>query len=298
VTDLEIRVLGPIEVRRGGNPVALGGRTTLTLLAGLAVSPRRVVSVDALIDCIWDAEPPGNPRAALHNGVSRLRRILGHGSVETHGWGYRLHVDADDVDLLRFDEHLAAARRATALGLDKTAVAALDDAIHLWREPLLGNVDSPSLHREVVPRLTERYLEAVETWTELRLRLGIPGALEELAAVARAYPLREHLTGQLMIALVRAGRRADALVAYNTLRCALREELGIDPAAALQDLNVKIRRADPELDIAAPRHPQPAAGNAVASPGRGNGAAAFAPGGLVPPSGTWDRDAGGHPAAR
>jgi DNA-binding SARP family transcriptional activator len=264
VTDLEIRVLGPIEVLRGGNQVSLG-RTTLTLLAGLAVAPRRVISVDALIDYIWDAEPPRNPRAALHNGVSRLRRILGEGSVETHGWGYRLDADAGDVDLLRFDGHLAAARQATALGLDEAAVAALDDAIHLWREPLLGNVDSPSLHREVVPRLTERYLEAVESWAELRLRLGIPGALEELAAVARAYPLREHLTGQLMIALVRDGRRADALVAYNSLRRALREELGINPAAALVNLNVKILRADPEVGIAASRRPQPADGNAVAS---------------------------------
>src|SRR5215472_2791924 len=95
VSDLEIRVLGPVEVLRGGRQVPLGGRTTLTLLAGLAVAPRRVVSVNTLIGYVWDADLPDNPRAALHNGVSRLRRILGEGTLETLGLGYRLRVGTD-----------------------------------------------------------------------------------------------------------------------------------------------------------------------------------------------------------
>jgi DNA-binding SARP family transcriptional activator len=245
-------VLGPVEVLRDGRLVPPGGPTTLTLLAGLAVVPDRVVSVDTLIDYVWDAALPGNPRAALHNGISRLRRLLGQGSIDRLGRGYRLSVDHECLDILRFDRQLAAARHAIGRGRDDSALTALDEAIGLWREPLLGNVDSPPLHREVVPRLTERYLEAVETRAELYLRRGVPGALlEELAVVARAYPLREHLAGQLMIALARAGRRADALVAYNSLRCALREELDIDPTAALRDLHVKILRADRDLTIAA-----------------------------------------------
>lgn len=252
MTDLEVRVLGPVEVLRDGRLVPPGGPTTLTLLAGLAVVPHRVVSVDTLIDYVWDAALPDNPRAALHNGISRLRRLLGQGSIERLGRGYRLSADPEGLDILRFDLQLAAARYAIGRGRDDSALTALDEAIGLWREPLLGNVDSPSLHREVVPRLTERYLEAVETRAELYLRRGVPGALlEELAVVARAYPLREHLAGQLMIALARAGRRADALVAYNSLRCALREELDIDPTAALRDLHVKILRADRDLTIAA-----------------------------------------------
>jgi DNA-binding SARP family transcriptional activator len=252
VTDIEVRVLGPVEVLRDGCLVPPGGPTTLTLLAGLAVVPDRMVSVDTLIDYVWDAALPDNPRAALHNGISRLRRLLGEGSIETLGRGYRLSVDPEGLDSLRFDRHLAAARHDIGRGRDDAALTALDEAIGLWREPLLGNVDSPLLHREVVPRLTERYLEAVETRAELYLRRGVPGALlEELAVVARAYPLREHLAGQLMIALTRAGRRADALVAYNSLRCALREELDIDPTAALRDLHVKILRADRDLTIAA-----------------------------------------------
>lgn len=251
MTDIEVRVLGPIEVLRGGRQVAPGGPTTLTLLAGLAVAPGRVVSVDTLIDYIWDAELPDNPRAALHNGISRLRRLLGEGSLERLGHGYRLNVDPEGLDVLRFDRQLAAARQAIERGRDDSALTALDEAIGLWREPLLGNVDSPSLHREVVPRLTERYLEAMETRAELYLRRGVPGALlEGLAVVVRAYPLREHLAGQLMIALARAGRRADALLAYNSLRSALREELDIDPTAALRDLHVKILRADRDLTLA------------------------------------------------
>lgn len=253
VTDLKFRVLGPVEVLRGGRQVPLGGKTTLTLLAALTLAPGSVISIDTLIGYVWDAGLPDHPRAALHNGVSRLRRLLGEDVLETLGWGYRLHVAADDLDLLRFDRQLANARHATALGREEAAIAALDDAIGLWREPLLGNVDSSSLHREVVPQLTERYLWAVESRAELCLRRGVHGGLvEQLAAVARAHPLREHIAGQLMIALVRAGRRPDALVAYNSLKCTLRDELGIDPTDVLKDLHVKILRADPDLDMADP----------------------------------------------
>jgi DNA-binding SARP family transcriptional activator len=252
VKDLEVRVLGPVEVVRGGRQVALAGRTTLTVLAGLAVAPHRVIAVDALIDYVWDADLPANPRAALHNGVSRLRRVLPEGALETLGHGYRLRADADDLDLLRFERDLAAAWQAIDRGHDEIALTALDGAIHLWREPLLCNVESPSLLREVLPRLTERYLQAVEMRAELCLRLGVPGAtVEELGVAARAYPLREHITGLLMIALTRVGRRVDALVAYDSLRCALRDQLGIDPAVPLRDLHVKILRAEPDLAIRA-----------------------------------------------
>ena len=245
MNDLEVRVLGPVEMLRGGRQVPLGGRTTLTVLAGLAVAARRVVSADTLIDYVWDGELPDNPRAALQNGVSRLRRILGEGTLATHGHGYRLCVEAEHLDLLRFDRQLAAAWQAADRGDDEAALTALGDAIRLWREPLLGNVDSRSLQRQVVPRLTERYLEAVETRAELCLRLGVPGALvEQLAVVARAYPLRERVAAQLMIALARSGRRADALVAYNSLRSALRDELDIDPTAAVKDLNTTIDHAE------------------------------------------------------
>jgi DNA-binding SARP family transcriptional activator len=250
VTDLEVRVLGPVQVLRGGHRVALGGKTTLTVLACLALSPHRTISVDALIDHVWGTALPAHPRAALHNGVSRLRQVLGKDVLETLGWGYRLNVDADSLDLLRFDRCLAAARVAASGGRDEEALTALDDAFRLWQEPLLANVDSQMLRREVVPRLTERYLQAVELRAELCLQRGRHGALvDELWAVACAHPLREHLAGQLMIALVRSGRRTEALATYDALRYALREELGIDPGAELQDLYVNVLRADPDSGI-------------------------------------------------
>jgi DNA-binding SARP family transcriptional activator len=273
VTDLEFRVLGPVQVLRGGHQLALGGRTTLTLLASLAVSPGRIVPVDRLIDHVWDTDLPAHPRAALHNGVSRLRRLLGGDILQMLGWGYRLDVDAGRLDLLRFDEHLAATRTALAQGRDEDALAALDDALGLWRGALLANVASPALHREVVPRLTDRYLTAVELRAELSLQRGRHETLaDELWAVVSAHPLRERLVAQLMVALVRAGRRAEALAAYHALRCELREELGIDPVTALQDLHVAILRGDSSLERAGQataemncRRMRPAAGSATAA---------------------------------
>ena len=249
MTDLQICVLGPVEALRGGMPLALGGRTTLTVLASLAVARGQISSVDTLVDHVWGTDLPVNPRAALHNGVSRLRRLLGDDVLRTVGWGYQLRVDAEDLDVARFDQHLIAARQAAASCSDETAISALDAAIALWREPILGNVVSRPLRDEVVPRLTERYLEAVELRAELCLRSGRHRTLaEELAETARAHPLRERLAGLLMIALASAGRQVDALIAYDTLRRRLREELGIDPTARLQDLHVRILRGEVHED--------------------------------------------------
>lgn len=251
MADLEIRVLGPVEALRNGIPLALG-KTTITVLASLAVARGQVSSVDTLIDHVWGANLPANPRSALHNGVSRLRQLLGEDALQTLGWGYRLRVDGANLDVARFHEYLAVGKQAASAHLDERAIAALDAAVALWRQPLLGNVGSAALHHEFVPQVTERYLEAIELRAELRLRSGRDATLaEELLEVARAYPLREHIAGQLMVALARAGRRADALMAYETLRRTLREELGIDPSASLTDLHFRLLRTEPYADFAA-----------------------------------------------
>lgn len=251
MTDLKICVLGPVEALRSGIPLALGGRTTLTVLASLAVARGQVSSLDTLVDHVWGTDLPVNPRAALHNGVSRLRRLLGEDVLRTVGWGYQLRVDAEDLDIARFDQQLIAARKAAATRRDQAAISALDAALALWREPLLGNVESRSLRDQVVPRLTDRYLEAVELRAEVCLRSGRHRMLaEELAEIAHAHPLRERLAGQLMIALACAGRQANALIAYDTLRRTLREELGIDPTPRLQELHVRILRGEvPETEV-------------------------------------------------
>ncbi len=243
---LEFRVLGPVEILRGGVPVVLPGRTTTILMAGLALSPSRIVPNDTLIEWTWGARLPARPRAALQSGISRLRRLLGEDLVETAGLGYRLRADAGQLDLMRFRELVATGIRAADEGAPERALVSLDQALRLWRGFPLSNVDSPPLHRDLLPGLTERYLRAVELRCHLCLRLGrYPAVIQELSVVAPQHPFHERLAGQLMIALVKSGRRADALAAYDRLREALAEELGIDPGAALRALHARILRGDP-----------------------------------------------------
>jgi DNA-binding SARP family transcriptional activator len=248
VGDLEFRVLGPVEVLRAGRPVVVSGATTLTLLAGLLLAPNRTIPVSTLVAWAWPAESPQHPRAALHSGISRLRRLIGVNTIETFTWGYRLHVDVDDHDLLLFDRFRAAAKTALADGQPDTALAALDAAVGLWRGPLLGNVESAALERDVVPELTERYLGTVEERNELLLLRGrYVTLLEELPALVRAHPFRERLVAHLMTAQAHAGRRADALLAYDTLQRSLNADLGVDPGAPLRELRTRILCDDPQV---------------------------------------------------
>lgn len=244
-TGLELQVLGPVEVLRGGAAVALPGRTTTIILAALALSPNRIVPGGTLIDWVWGARLPARPRGALQSGVSRLRRLIGENLVETAGFGYRLRASADQLDLVRFDELTGLAARAADDGAPERALISLDRALRLWRGFPLSNVDSPALRRDMLPSLTERYLRAVEQRSDLCLRLGRYSAVaQELSVVVPQHPFHERLAGQLMIALVKSGRRAEALAAYERLRRSLAEELGIDPGEALQALQGRILRAE------------------------------------------------------
>jgi DNA-binding SARP family transcriptional activator len=243
-TGPEFRILGPVEVLRSDVPEALPGRTTTIILAGLALSPNRIVPNDTLIAWIWGARLPARPRGALQSGVSRLRRLIGEELVETAGFGYRLRAGAAQLDLVRFDELAGQAARAADDGAPERALISLDRALRLWRGFPLSNVGSPELRRDMLPGLTERYLRAVEQRSGLRLRLGrYPAVVQELSVVVPQHPFHERLAGQLMIALVRSGRRADALAAYDRLRRSLARELGIDPGEALQALQGRILRA-------------------------------------------------------
>ena len=244
-TGLELRVLGPVEILRGGVPEALPGRTTTIILAALALSPNRIVPNDTLIDWIWGARAPARPRGALQSGVSRLRRLVGEDLVETAGFGYRLRATADQLDLVGFDELADLASRVSGDGGPERALTSLDRALRLWRGFPLSNVNSPALRRDMLPGLTERYLRAVELRSGLCLRLGRypshgSGAVGRRAAVpvSRAPDRAAH---------DRAGeerRRADALAAYDRLRRSLADDLGIDPSEALQALQGRILRAD------------------------------------------------------
>jgi DNA-binding SARP family transcriptional activator len=247
---LQLQVLGPVEITRAGQPVALPGRTSTILLAGLALSPNRIVPNDALIDWTWGARRPASPRAALQSGMSRLRRLVGDDLIETAGLGYRLRAGADQLDLVRFSEQVAEGTRAADDGAPERALVSLDRALRLWRGYPLSNVDSPGLHRDALPGLNERYLRAVEQRSDLCLRLGrYPAVVQDLSVVVRQHPFHERLAGQLMIALVKTGRRADALAAYDRLRRSLAQELGIDPSPSVQGLQGRILRADAGWEV-------------------------------------------------
>jgi predicted ATPase/DNA-binding SARP family transcriptional activator len=243
VADLEFRILGMVEVLRGGAHVAIRRGSTLNLLAGLLVSANAAVGVDALAELAWGDAPPSNTRPALQNKIWRLRRLLGEEAIESVSDGYRLRVGTGQLDLLRFESLVSKAREVAT---DEETAASLTEAIALWRGRPLGGVES-AVSAEMTERLTERYLVVCEQWTQVALRLGRNAAVvDRITPLVAAHPFRESLVGQLILALYRDGRQADALAAYSQLRQALRDELGVDPSAALQDLYIKIIRAEPD----------------------------------------------------
>lgn len=238
----EFHVLGLVEVLRDGSSVAVRRGSTLNLLAGLLLSANTPVSTDTLMELAWGAAPPANPRAALHNKISRLRWLLGNDVIETTESAYCLRADADQLDLLRFESLVSLASAAA----DEEAAAALTEAIGLWRGEPLANIDSPILATQDAPRLTERYLTVCEQWAEVLLRLGRAAPVARwVTPLVDAHPLREPIVRLLMLAFCQEGRRADALRVYDTVRRRLSEELGVDPGAPLQDLHATILNGTP-----------------------------------------------------
>ena len=202
---VEFRVLGPLEVVRDGEPVAIGGLRRRAVLAMLVLEPGRVVSVDRLVDGVWGDEPPETAVTALHGHVSHLRRALGERLV-TRAPGYVLEVEADAVDAHRFESLLESARAATAAGDAASARQLLDEALALWRgAPLADLVDAP-FAATALPALEELGLAAREERIEADLASGRAEELiPQLKALVAEHPLRERPRGQLMLALVPRG---------------------------------------------------------------------------------------------
>ncbi|MGF1425477.1 BTAD domain-containing putative transcriptional regulator [Kitasatospora sp. LaBMicrA B282] len=224
------------------------------LIAVLALAAGGPVTVERLIACLWGDEPPLTARNTLQNYVLRLRRTLQVDAepvpLVSSVAGYRLDVRADAVDLNRFR---SLVRSAAAAGEPESAAALLEEALELWRGEPLADVPSEVLHREVVPGLVEQRLAALEQRIDLDLDLGRHRELiTELAALTTEHRLRERLWAQLMLALFRSGRAAEALDAYRRVRGALAEELGIDPGPELQRLHQAVLTNDPTLTITGP----------------------------------------------
>ncbi|BCB87446.1 BTAD domain-containing putative transcriptional regulator [Phytohabitans suffuscus] len=257
---MQIALLGPLEVRAGsGAPVEVGGARLRALLIRLAIEPGRVVTTGALIDALWDGEPPAGAANALQALVSRLRRALPDGAIESTPTGYRLAVPPEAVDACRFERDLTAAR--DRLATDPAGAAeVLAGALALWRGPALADVAEAGFARAPVARLGELRLAAIEDRVDAALALGDgAGLVPELESLALAHPLRERLAGQLMRVLRRAGRPAEALAAYDRLRAALADSLGTDPSPELSALHLALLRDAHTPREAAPSTNLPAA---------------------------------------
>jgi DNA-binding SARP family transcriptional activator len=234
------------------------------MLACLLTNAGRPVSVDAIVDAIWGEDPPTTATGTLQSYVSRLRNKLPDGAIERDTSGYRLVVDDDDVDHLRFERLADEGRRLLEVGDISAAAARFVEADALWRGPALAELADEPFATGLATRLDQRRLAALEDRFQAELALGHHAALVgELTETVAAHPLRERLQEQLALALYRSGRQADALRAVAEAGRTLRDELGIEPGRGLRDLEAAMLDQDPALDHTAPAMPdKPAAPDA------------------------------------
>jgi ABC-type transport system substrate-binding protein/DNA-binding SARP family transcriptional activator len=248
---MEFRLLGPVEALRDGAALPLGGAKQRALLALLLLHANEVVSRDRLIDELWRERPPGTAEHSLDVQVSRLRKVFEPDEpLLTRSGGYLLQVDPDCVDARRFERLLEEGRRANAAREPELALAALEEALALWRGGALGDLAYEPFARAEAERLDGLRLVATEERIDAELALGHHQRLvPELEALAAKHQLRERLRGQLMLALYRAGRHAEALRVYSDTRKRLVAELGLEPGEALRELEQAILRQDPALAL-------------------------------------------------
>ena len=256
---MEFRILGPLEARDGDRVLNLGGPKPRALLAALLVHANEPVPAERLAMALWGEDAAADAVKTLHVHVSRLRKALGGGdSLETAGGGYRLRVGPGELDAGRFEQLVADGRERLAAGDPERAAALLRDALALWRGSALADVDADGA---AAARLEEQRLAALELRIEADLAGGRHGELVgELQELTASHPVRERLHGQLMLALYRSGRQADALDAYRRAHVHLAEELGLEPGAELRTLQAEVLAQSPALDLPAPPTGLPARG--------------------------------------
>ena len=264
---VEFSVLGPLEAVVEGRSVPLPAAKPRALLALLLLNRNRVVPVGELIEELWSGEPPETAMKALQVYVSQLRKAIGADRVLTKPPGYSLRVDEGELDLDRFEQLVREGRERLGAGDAKEAAERLEQGLALWRGPALAEFGSEPFARDAGARLEESRLEAIEGRIEADLVLGRHAQLvSELEQLVARHPFRERLRGQLMLALYRSGRQAEALDVYRRTRETLVDELGIEPSQELQELERAILRQDRDLQVGRPA-PKPA-GSPEATPRR------------------------------
>ncbi|MFI9182468.1 AfsR/SARP family transcriptional regulator [Streptomyces goshikiensis] len=255
--DVHFAVLGSLEVRAGGARIRLGGPISERVLATLLLDPGRVMPIGRLVEAAWDDEPPATAAHQVRKAVADLRQRIPDGGrlIVTEGAGYRVAVAPERLDLSLFALRLRQARAALDAGRPLDVARELRAALDLWRGPVLSGSGGTAI-ASASAVLEERRLTAVEQLIEIRLALGESGELVgDLRELIAAHPLREAPRGQLMLALYRSGRQAEALAEFGRVRELLVEELGIDPGPRLTRLYEAILRDSPEL--APPEPPAP-----------------------------------------
>ena len=249
--EARFRLLGPVEIGHPSRPVRVPPGRPRAVLMRLLLEPNRVVSVDRLIGAVWDGDPPSTASNQVRICVSKLRRAFADtgepGPIRTGEAGYLARLGAGETDQQLFADRVARGAVLCRQGRLADSARAVRSALTLWRGPALGGEVVVGGLRSWVTRLEERRLSAFETWVDLKLRLGEhDDVIDEAAELVDRYPLRERLRAQLMTALFRAGRRADALTAFDRGRATLAEELGLDPGAALCAVQRAILADPPE----------------------------------------------------
>lgn len=243
----EFGLLGPLEVVDDGRPVSIEGDKPRVLLALLLLEAGQVLSSGRLIDVVWPEGPPASAGRVLHVYVGRLRKALGASQIETVGAGYVLRLRGARLDLLEFERLAEQGRALLDNDRPREASEELAEALRLWRGDPLADLPPEYLLGERA-RLGELRVAAIELRNAAMLAAGRHAELvPDLAALAQRHPLRESLQAQLMLALYRCGRQAEALTVYRQLQSTLHRELGLEPTAELRRLEQAILRQEPRL---------------------------------------------------
>jgi DNA-binding SARP family transcriptional activator len=246
---LEFRILGPLEVLDEGTALPLGGRNQRALLTLLLLRANQPLSSERLVDELWGEHPPRTATTSLQNSVSQLRKLLGPGLLQTRSTGYVLELGEGQLDLERFERLVREARSAEP----PERARLLREALALWRGPALADSELEEFAQSEIHRLEDFRLGVLEDRIAADLELDSDAELTaELELLVSRHPLRERLRSQLMLALYRAGRQADALAAYHDARRTLVDELGIEPGPELQSLYGSILRQERSLVRVAP----------------------------------------------
>ena len=265
---MDYRILGPLEALDGERGLSLGGSRQRAVLGFLLLHGNEAVTRDVIVDQLWGEGAPPTAVKVLQNCISALRKELPGGAetLRTVGGAYELRLQPGELDRDRFERLLAEGRAALAAGDEADAARQLRSALALWRGSPLSDFSYERFAEDEIKRLEELHVAAIEDRIEADLALGRHVELvPELESLASRHPLRERLRGQLMLALYRSGRQAEALEAYRAARRTLLAELGIEPGRALHELERAILAQEPALDGALPR---PASVGTAGTPGR------------------------------